>query len=94
MQRKIFFKDGLLGDVSPAEAVQVLLQLFREKQISREDLFKTLGLDLEEFGKPLPPQSRSPLYCNHANESPATCPCSNDCYCKVEGNCVSELPRT
>lgn len=29
----------------------------------------------------------SAMYCSHANESPAQCPCDADCYCRVEGNC-------
>jgi len=26
--------------------------------------------------------SKSPIYCEHANESPSRCPCPDDCYCK------------
>lgn len=32
--------------------------------------------------------SKSAIYCNHANEMPATCPCDDDCYCK-EHSCKS-----
>ena len=31
--------------------------------------------------------SCSPMYCNHANEMPAVCPCDDDCYCRVHGSC-------
>jgi len=31
------------------------------------------------FSKPI---EKSPLYCEHANEVPQTCPCPPDCYCK------------
>ena len=31
----------------------------------------------------------SPIHCEHANECPARCPCSTDCYCRVEGSCKS-----
>ena len=27
------------------------------------------------------------MFCNHANEVPAQCPCKDDCYCRVEGTC-------
>lgn len=27
---------------------------------------------------------RSPVLCEHANESPATCPCLDSCYCRAE----------
>ena len=26
--------------------------------------------------------NRSAIYCEHANEMPARCPCDDDCYCK------------
>jgi hypothetical protein len=25
---------------------------------------------------------KSPIFCEHANECPAQCPCGSDCYCK------------
>ncbi len=28
------------------------------------------------------PEIKSAIYCNHANEMPAECPCDDDCYCK------------
>jgi hypothetical protein len=31
--------------------------------------------------------SDSSMYCNHANEMPAVCPCEPECYCRVHGNC-------
>lgn len=31
---------------------------------------------------------KSALYCNHANECPVQCDCTQDCYCRVEGSCV------
>ncbi len=33
--------------------------------------------------------SKSPLYCEHANEMPNECLCKNDCYCK-EHSCKSK----
>ncbi len=40
-------------------------------------------------------KSKSPIYCEHANEMPATCPCSDDCYCK-EHSCkprkIKDIP--
>lgn len=27
-------------------------------------------------------RSESPIFCEHANEMPGTCPCPSDCYCK------------
>lgn len=35
---------------------------------------------MKKPSKPNP--SVSPLYCDHANEMPAACPCPEDCYCK------------
>jgi hypothetical protein len=37
--------------------------------------------------------SASPIYCEHANESPAACPCPADCYCRVHGNCGARARR-
>jgi hypothetical protein len=34
----------------------------------------------------------SPIYCGHANESPATCPCPAGCYCRVRGSCKAKKP--
>lgn len=39
---------------------------------------------------------KSAIYCEHANESPVTCPCRcpNDCYCKRQGGmCVRKLEQ-
>lgn len=33
------------------------------------------------------------IYCNHANEMPASCPCDDDCYCK-ENSCKPIKGRT
>jgi hypothetical protein len=30
-----------------------------------------------------------PIHCLHANERPAVCPCSSDCYCKARG-CLTQ----
>ena len=32
------------------------------------------------------------LYCEHANESPARCPCAVDCICRTQGHCRSQPP--
>lgn len=29
-----------------------------------------------------PQNTQSPLFCDHANEVPVSCPCDDDCYCK------------
>jgi hypothetical protein len=31
---------------------------------------------------PEPPNTLSPVFCEHANEVPQTCPCPPNCYCK------------
>lgn len=31
---------------------------------------------------PTEDHSNSAIYCDHANEMPAQCPCPDDCYCK------------
>ncbi len=33
------------------------------------------------------------MFCDHANECPATCPCEADCYCRVEGTCKARAAR-
>lgn len=37
--------------------------------------------------------SDSPIYCQHANESPQKmiCDCEENCYCKIHGNCSFAL---
>lgn len=55
--------------------------------------------------EPKPSVSNSPIFCNHANECPVSCPCDVDCYCKQHtckpmkyddkyGNCrvISQVP--
>lgn len=37
--------------------------------------------------------SSSPIYCNHANEMPYDCPCSDECYCKSH-SCKSKRSIT
>jgi hypothetical protein len=44
------------------------------------------------YGKPIPQEATSPLYCEHANEMPHPCPCPEYCYCRVVGNC-GQAPR-
>ncbi len=34
------------------------------------------------FSDNTPKMTKSPIYCNHANEVPVVCPCDDDCYCK------------
>lgn len=29
----------------------------------------------------------SPMFCEHANEVPRTCPCEPACFCRVKGSC-------
>ena len=36
--------------------------------------------------------SKSPIYCEHANEMPSPCPCKDDCYCK-EHSCKSTMKK-
>lgn len=31
------------------------------------------------------------IFCEHANESPSTCPCERDCYCYIEGSCGRKM---
>jgi hypothetical protein len=39
------------------------------------------------YGKSIPQEATSPLYCEHANECPSVCKCPEYCYCRVVGNC-------
>lgn len=33
------------------------------------------------------PISSSAIMCDHANECPVNCTCSDSCYCRVDGSC-------
>jgi hypothetical protein len=40
------------------------------------------------YGKPIPQEATSPLYCAHSNCAPnGACLCQRYCYCRVVGNC-------
>jgi len=41
--------------------------------------------------KPSSLRSNCPIYCEHANEMPIFCPCADDCYCRVHGNCKTQV---
>jgi hypothetical protein len=44
------------------------------------------------YGGTLPPESTSPLYCGHANETARDgCDCGEYCYCRVVGTCGTRL---
>lgn len=36
----------------------------------------------------------SPLYCEHANEVPVSCPCDSECYCRAPGHTCCNVAQT
>ena len=51
------------------------------------------GLMLAQNATIKPSRKKSPIYCGHANESSAQCPCPSDCYCKEHSCKVSPKNR-
>jgi len=47
-----------------------------------EEPKKAGPVDVSPMERTMPVISESPLFCGHANEMPALCPCELDCYCK------------
>lgn len=69
---------------NPSEAPKELMVRLYHERIP--DNTETLSIELREGRwSPLqtPPNATSALFCDHANEMPATCPCQPDCYCKA-----------
>lgn len=52
------------------------------KEINKWWNFKMERLKLELSHGTAPKDTRSPVFCEHANECPNICPCDKSCYCK------------
>lgn len=66
---------ALFKDFSNSKAIQILDEICEK--------------DFGRF-KPQPAES-SPIFCEHANEVPAVCPCPEGCYCKTH-SCKNRQP--
>tara|TARA_Y100000310_G_C20677545_1_gene813964 strand:+ start:282 stop:764 length:483 start_codon:yes stop_codon:yes gene_type:complete len=66
-------------------AAEGFFKLDQDYGASLPDLARIIQDAIED--KVEPDHSNSPIGCNHANESPAVCPCDINCYCRVHGNC-------
>jgi len=53
-----------------------------DEHVNRVGLSESPIANLDSPEKPKLREFQSPIYCDHANESPLNCPCPPDCYCK------------
>ncbi len=61
------------------EAKEIIVKHFLGKD-KKQTLTRTSNNNVVR--KVLKEYDKSPLFCEHANESPITCPCHDTCYCK------------
>ena len=74
-----------------AEKVREMEQLLADDPFRFHELTLLCGPISSRSGRKRPdpaktgqglPDRENPLFCEHANEVPQTCPCAPDCYCK------------